>query len=90
MKAEDKAKVQSMLQQLSVAVEQHHQAYLGQQPLVLMAKEDIDAMVDYAKEIVDGLVVQPDGKVMVFGAVAVPSEHTVAGRFLVAKVVYYV
>ena len=87
---EKHAKIRSMLQQLSVAIEQHHQAYLGQQPLVLMAQDDINAIVDYAKEIVDGLVVSPEGKVMAFGAEVVPSEHTIAGRFLVAKVVYYV
>lgn len=86
---EKHAKTRSMLQQLSVAIEQHHQAYLGQQPLVLMAQDDINALVA-AKEIVDGLVVSPEGKVMAFGAEVVPSEHTIVGRFLVAKVVYHV
>lgn len=87
---EKHAKTRTMLEQLSIAIEQHHQAYLGQQPLVLMAKDDVDAIIAYTKEIVDGLVVSPEGKIMAFGAEVVPSEHTIAGRFLIAKVVYYV
>lgn len=88
---EQEAKVESMLQQLSVAVEQHHQAYLGQQPLVLMAQEDYDAIKEYYKAKVRDGEESIEGKPMyVFGALAEVSDKTVAGRFLVAKVVYYV
>lgn len=88
---EQEAKVESMLQQLSVAVEQHHQAYLGQQPLVLMAQQDYDAIKEYYKAKVRDGEESIEGKPMyVFGALAEVSEQTVAGRFLIAKVVYYV
>lgn len=88
---EQEAKVESMLQQLSVAIEQHHQAYLGQKPLVLMAQEDYDAIKDYYKAKVRDGEESIEGKPMyVFGALAEVSDKTVAGRFLVAKVVYYV
>lgn len=88
---EQEAKVESMLQQLSVAIEQHHQAYLGQKPLVLMAQEDYDAIKEYYKAKVRDGEESIEGKPMyVFGALAEVSDKTVAGRFLVAKVVYYV
>lgn len=88
---EQEAKVESMLQQLSVAVEQHHQAYLGRQPLVLMAQQDYDAIKEYYKAKVRDGEESIEGKPMyVFGALAEVSEQTVAGRFLIAKVVYYV
>ena len=88
---EQEAKVESMLQQLSVAVEQHHQAYLGQQPLVLMAQQDYHAIKEYYKAKVRDGEESIEGKPMyVFGALAEVSEQTVAGRFLIAKVVYYV
>lgn len=88
---EQEAKVESMLQHLSVAIEQHHQAYLGQQPLVLMAQEDYDAIKEYYKAKVRDGEESIEGKSMyVFGALAEVSDKTVAGRFLVVKVVYYV
>lgn len=82
---EQEAKVECMLQQLSVAIEQHHQAYLGQKPLVLMAQEDYDAIKDYYKAKVRDGEESIEGKPMyVFGALAEVSDKTVAGRFLVA------
>lgn len=90
MAQHDFKKTVSMLQQIGVAVEQHHQIYLGQYPLVLVAKEDYDALVEYYNTQVapDEYKFGIDNPPTIFGAKIQPTSDTLEGRVLIAKVVY--
>lgn len=98
MAEQDFSAARSKLQQLSIAIEQHHQAYLYQQPLILMAKKDHDELLEYAKQVVgfneppfsqNGIMPAKELK-QVFGAPLKVSKDVEAGTFIVAKVVHYV